>query len=51
MKEISKFVTGVFFVAGITALIIGSCLLFIPVTFQASAGIELSNDPGLLSEM
>ena len=51
MKEISKFVTVVLFVAGITALIIGSCLLFIPVTFQASAGIELSNDPGLLSEM
>ena len=51
MKEISRFVKVVLLVAGVTALIIGSCLLFIPVTFQASAGIELSNDPGLLSEM
>jgi hypothetical protein len=51
MKGISKFVKVVLLTAGITALIIGSCLLFIPVTFQASAGIELGNDPGLLSEM
>ncbi len=51
MKEISRFIKVVLLVSGITALIIGSCLLFIPVTFQASAGIELGNDPGLLSEM
>jgi hypothetical protein len=51
MKEISRFIKIVLLVSGITALIIGSCLLFIPVTFQASAGIELGNDPGLLSEM
>ena len=51
MKGISKFVKVVLLTAGITALIVGSCLLFIPVTFQASAGIELGNDPGLLSEM
>ena len=51
MKEISRFVKVVLLVSGITALAVGSGLLFIPVTFQASAGIQLGNDPGLLSEM
>lgn len=51
MKEISSFEKTVLLVSGIIAIAIGSGLLFIPVTFQASAGIELSDDAGLLSEM
>lgn len=50
MKK-SKFVTFLLWFSGVIALAIGSCLLFIPVTFQASAGIVLADDPGLLSEM
>lgn len=51
MKGKSRFVNVVLLTSGIVALFIGSGLLFIPITFQSSAGIILNDDPGLLSEM
>lgn len=51
MKGKSRFVKAVLLGSGIIALGIGSGLFFIPITFQSSAGIILSDDPGLLSEM
>lgn len=38
-------------VAGITGLGIGASLVFNPVAFEASSGIILDHDPGLLSEI
>lgn len=39
------------FVAGLVALYVGAGLLFVPVAFEASAGIVLGSDPDLLSEV
>lgn len=38
-------------ISGITAIGIGAALLFAPVAFEASAGIELGEDINLLSEL
>ena len=36
---------------GSIGIIIGGCLLFVPISFEASAGIDISNDPSVLSEI
>ncbi len=36
---------------GSIGIIIGGCLLFVPIAFEASAGIYISNDPSVLSEI
>ncbi len=39
------------FVAGSIGVAVGAGLLFAPVAFEASAGIEVGSDPSLLSEL
>ncbi|MHA7057712.1 DUF4345 domain-containing protein [Aquimarina sp. M1] len=38
-------------ISGATGIVIGYCLLFSPVAFEASAGISLGDDINLLSEI
>ncbi len=47
----SKVLKTLLIIAGLIGCGIGGALLFIPVTFQASAGIELGNNIDLLSEV
>lgn len=49
--EKSKLVKALLFVLGITGVGIGGALLFVPVAFEASAGIHLEQDVNLLSEL
>lgn len=49
--EKSKLVKALLFVSGITGVGIGGALLFVPVAFEASAGIHLEQDVNLLSEL
>src|SRR5690606_16809826 len=49
--EKSKFVRSFLFVAGIIGIGIGGSMLFIPVAFEASAGIDLAEDINLQSEL
>lgn len=39
------------FIAGLVALYVGAGLLFAPVAFEATSGIQLGSDPALLSEV
>jgi hypothetical protein len=51
-KEMKSTVLTLFLLfTGSLGVIIGGCLLFVPVTFEASAGIYISNDPSVLSEI
>lgn len=38
-------------ISGLTAVVIGLCILIAPYTFYASYGIALGQDPNLLSEL
>lgn len=49
--EKSKSVTALLVVSGITGIGIGGALLFAPVAFEASAGIQLEQNNNLLSEL
>ncbi len=49
--EKSKLVKSLLVISGIIGIIIGGSLLFIPVSFQATAGIDLRGNVSLLSEM
>lgn len=49
--EKSKFVKVFLFVSGIILIGIGGGLLFAPIAFEASAGINLGNNISLLSEI
>ncbi len=49
--EKSKLVKVLLVVSGITGIGIGGALLFTPVAFEASAGINIGNDINLLSEV
>ncbi len=42
--------TALLAISGITAIVIGGALLFVPAAFQASAGITLADNINLLSE-
>jgi uncharacterized protein DUF4345 len=42
--------TALLAIAGITAIVIGGALLFVPAAFQASVGITLADNINLLSE-
>lgn len=46
-----RLVKALLLIAGLIAIIIGGGLLFIPVSFEASAGIILDGDINLLSEI
>lgn len=46
-----KSVKALLVVSGLTGIIIGSGLLFAPVSFEASAGIDLGTNINLLSEV
>ena len=48
MKNIA--ISTLLIVSGLLALVIGSALLFDPITFEAGAGLVLQKDPSLLSE-
>lgn len=50
MKK-SKLVKALLILSGITGMGIGGALLFAPVDFEASAGIQLGQDINLLSEL
>lgn len=47
----SKFIQALLLVSGLIGIGIGGALLFVPVAFEASAGIALTEDVNLLSEI
>ncbi|AUP78573.1 DUF4345 domain-containing protein [Flavivirga eckloniae] len=49
--EKSKLVKALLIASGIIGIFIGGSLLFVPVAFQASAGIDLEGNINLLSEV
>lgn len=51
MKTLPSFDTALLVVASATATLIGASLALDPIGFEASAGLELTADPALLSEL
>jgi hypothetical protein len=51
MKNQSMFLKSTLLLCGISAVAVGGALLFVPASFQASAGIILGENAALLSEM
>ena len=47
----SKALKTILFISGLIAAGIGAAILFIPVAFHATTGIELGNDTNLLNEI
>lgn len=50
MKKV-KLVKAFLILAGLIGVVIGAALLFTPIAFEASAGIDLENNTNLLSEI